>query len=101
MVCLSQGVLPGVAGVFKQKENHQDDVFASIPAGQVVVASDSKCFETGMLIMHQCTHMRDLMIEKLVLLAMLNVFSPMLESLQTDPIGYEFRLNETRLLMNS
>jgi len=39
-VTAGKGVLSGVAGVFKQKENRQDEVFASIPAGQVVVASD-------------------------------------------------------------
>jgi Ca2+-dependent lipid-binding protein len=39
-VTAGKGVLSGVAGVFKQKENRQDDVFASIPAAQVAVASD-------------------------------------------------------------
>ncbi len=39
-VTAGKGVLSGVAGVFKQKENRQDDVVASIPAGQVVGTSD-------------------------------------------------------------
>lgn len=39
-VSAGKGVIQGVAGVFKQKENRQDDVFASVPAGQAIGAPD-------------------------------------------------------------